>query len=75
MFIETNNGRLQNLYLLQDVRVIENEKKLDSDELTYAVAYVQMNGVIIKEGAYATQEEAEAIRKDIVAKLVATGEE
>lgn len=75
MFIETTNGRLQNLYLLQDVRVIENDKKSDSDELTYAVAYVQMNGVIIKEGAYATQEEAEAIRKDIVAKLVATGEE
>lgn len=75
MFIETSQGRLQNLYLLQDVRVMENDKKSDSEELTYAVAYVQMNGVIIKEGAYATQEEAEAIRKDIVAKLVATGEE
>ena len=25
MFIETDTGRLQNLYLLQDVRVIQNE--------------------------------------------------
>lgn len=75
MFIETNSGRLQNLYLLQDVRVMENDKKLDSEELTYAVAYVQMNGVVIKEGAYATQEEAEAIRQEVVAKLLATGEE
>ena len=75
MFIETNSGRLQNLYLLQDVRVMENEKKTDSEELTYAVAYVQMNGVIIKEGIYATKEEAETIRQEVVAKLIATGEE
>lgn len=73
MFIETNQGRLQNLYLLQDVRVIENDT--DSEEKTYAVAYIQINGVVIKEGAYATKAEAEEVRNEIVAKLVATGEE
>lgn len=75
MFIETNSGRLQNLYLLQDVRVMENDKKSDSEELTYAIAYVQMNGVVIKEGTYATKDEAETIRQEVVAKLLATGEE
>lgn len=66
MFIETNTGRLQNLYLLQDVQVKENENK------TFSIGYVQSNGVIIKEGEYATKDEAETERKAIVAKLLIT---
>ena len=66
MFIETEAGRLQNLYLLQDVRVMDNSKK----EGTYTIGYVQMNGAIIQEGEYETFEAADSKREEIVAKLL-----
>ncbi len=65
MFIETDTGRLQNLYLLQDVRVIQNEDN------TYSIGYVQMNGEIIKELSFDSEETANAKRDEIVQKLLA----
>lgn len=65
MFIETESGRLQNLYLLQDVRVVEIE-----DTKLYSIGYVQMNGVIVKEGKYETFEEADTKRQEIVNRLL-----
>lgn len=69
MFIETDAGRLQNLYLLQDVRIVDNE---DNEENPYSIGYVQSNGVIIKEGEFATYEAAEAKRQEIADKLLET---
>lgn len=66
MFIETDGGRLQNLYLLQDVRVISNE----DTPTTYSIGYVQMNGEIILDGKYATEAEANTKKAEIVAKLL-----
>lgn len=66
MFIETASGRLQNLYLLQDVRVVDN----DEVEETYSVGYVQSNGVIIKEGTFSTYSEAETKVNEIKSSLV-----
>lgn len=65
MFIETDTGRLQNLYLLQDVRVIQNEDN------TYSIGYVQMNGEVIKELSFDSEETANAKRDEIVQKLLA----
>lgn len=65
MFIETDTGRLQNLYLLQDVRVIQNEDN------TYSIGYVQMNGEIIKELSFDSEETANVKRDEIVQKLLA----
>lgn len=65
MFIETDTGRLQNLYLLQDVRVIQNEDN------TYSIGYVQMNGEIIKELSFDSEETANTKRDEIVQKLLA----
>ena len=65
MFIETDTGRLQNLYLLQDVRVIQNEDN------TYSIGYVQMNGEIIKELSFDSEETANAKRDEIIQKLLA----
>ena len=64
MFIETETGRLQNLYLLQDIRVIQN------DEEKWQVSFIQMNGVAINEGEYDTEEEAQQIKEVEVAKLL-----
>ena len=56
MFILTESGRLQNLTLLQDVKVTSTTK----DELTkFHVGYVQINGEIINEGEYSSIEEAQ----------------
>ena len=67
MFILTESGRLQNLSLLQDVRVISTTK----DELTkFHVGYVQINGEIINDGEYTTMEEAQSKVDEIVAKLI-----
>ena len=66
MFIETDSGRLQNLYLLQDVRVLPIE---DSDKFT--IGYIQANGAIIKEGSFDSEEEAEIKRTAIISKLLA----
>ena len=65
MFIETETGRLQNLYLLQDLAIEENENG------TFSVIFIQMNGVKIKEGEYATEEEAENILETEKEKLLA----
>lgn len=65
MFIETDTGRLQNLYLLQDVRVIQNEDN------TYSIGYVQINGEIIKELSFDSEETANTKRNEIVQKLLA----
>lgn len=65
MFIETDTGRLQNLYLLQDVRVIQNEDN------TYSIGYVQINGEIIKELSFDSEEAANTKRDEIVQKLLA----
>ena len=65
MFIETDTGRLQNLYLLQDVRVIQNEDN------TYSIGYVQMNGEIIKELSFDSEETANTKRDEIIQKLLA----
>ena len=65
MFIETDTGRLQNLYLLQDVRVIQNEDN------TYSIGYVQMNGEVIKELSFDSEETANVKRDEIVQKLLA----
>ena len=61
MFIKTETGRLQNLYLLQDVRVIKNEDD------TWSVSFIQMNGVAINEG---TEEEANSIKEKEVTKIL-----
>lgn len=65
MFIETDTGRLQNLYLLQDVRVIQNEDN------TYSIGYVQINGEIIKELSFDSEETANTKRDEIIQKLLA----
>lgn len=65
MFIETDTDRLQNLYLLQDVRVIQNEDN------TYSIGYVQINGEIIKELSFDSEETANTKRDEIVQKLLA----
>lgn len=66
MFIETEEGKLQNLYLLQDVRVVENDKNPEK----YSIGYVQMNGEIYKEGEYTTLSEAEEKKTAIIQKLL-----
>lgn len=67
MFIETDEGRLQNLYLLQNVLVGNRE----NDETSpYCIDWVQSNGLIIKEGEFATESAAETKREEIVNKLL-----
>lgn len=65
MFIETIEGRLQNVILLQDVIVIEN------DDETYSIGYVQVNGEVIKEGEYNSSSDAESERQNIYDSLLA----
>lgn len=55
LFIETNSGRLQNLYLLQDVRVVDSQIQ----EGKFAVGFVQENGMIIEDELFDTYEDAE----------------
>ena len=64
MFIETETGRLQNLFLLQDVIITKN------DDDTFCIGYVQANGEIIKEGSYNSIESAETAKAAIYAKLL-----
>lgn len=61
LFIETNSGRLQNLYMLQDVRVVESK----IEEGKFAVGYVQENGMIIEDERFDTQQEAEDVVQDV----------
>ena len=66
MFIETGAGRLQNLYLLQDVRVIDSQVQ----EGKFAVAYVQENGVIIEDQLFDTYEDADEVVQDVREELL-----
>ena len=66
LFIETDAGRLQNLYLLQDVRVIDSQ----TQEGKYAVAYVQENGMIIEDQLFDTYEEADSVVQSVRQKLL-----
>lgn len=61
MFYETSEGRLQNLSLLQSIIITTN----DSDETKFSIGYVQINGEVIKEGTYDTEELAK-IAKDSI---------
>ena len=64
MFIETINGRLQNIMYLQDVIIVKNEDD------TYSIGYVQSNGEIIKEGIYNTEEAASTVKESIDSTLL-----
>lgn len=64
MFIETINGRLQNVMYLQDVIIVKNEDD------TYSIGYVQSNGEIIKEGIYNTEEAASTVKESIDSTLL-----
>lgn len=64
MFIETIDGRLQNLTLLQDVIVVKNEDD------TYSIGYVQVNGEVIKEGTYDSEENAVSAKESIIDDLL-----
>ena len=66
LFIETSLGRLQNLYMLQDVRAVESQ----IEEGKFAVAYVQANGMIVEDKRFDTYEEAnsevQSIKSDLL---------
>jgi len=64
MFIETINGRLQNVTLLQGVIVVKNEDD------TYSIGYVQVNGEVIKEGTYDSEENAVSVKESIIDDLL-----
>lgn len=66
LFIETKGGKLQNLYLLQDVRAIESEEELGK----YALAYVQENGVVLEDVLYDTMEEAEDAVEEVKTEIL-----
>ena len=64
MFIQTDSGRLQNLYTLQNVKVV---KTADNK---YAIAFIQINGEVILDGIYETEEAANVVYNKIVTKLL-----
>jgi len=66
LFIETNSGRLQNLYMLQDVRVVDSK----IEENKFAVAYVQANGMIIEDEIFDTYEEADSVVQSVKSTLI-----
>ena len=66
MFIETGRGRLQNLYMLQDVRVVDSK----IEENKFAVAYVQANGMIVEDETFDTYEEADAVVQSVKESLI-----
>lgn len=61
MFYKCENGRLQNLFYLQNVIVVESDT-----ENKYSVGWVQSNGTIIKEYDFNTEEEAKAKVETII---------
>ncbi len=67
LFIETNSGRLQNLYLLQDVRVVDSQIQ----EGKFAVGFVQENGMIIEDELFDTYEDAENAVESVKEELLA----
>lgn len=66
LFIETNSGKLQNLYLLQDVRVVDSRIQEDK----FAVGFVQENGMIIEDEIFDTYEEADEVVQEIRQQLL-----
>ena len=66
LFIETELGKLQNLYLLQDVRVAKSIK----EENKFAVGYVQANGMIIEDELFDSEEDAQSKVNEIREKLL-----
>ena len=67
LFIETNSGRLQNLYLLQDVRVVDSQIQ----EGKFAVGFVQENGMIIEDELFDTYEDTENAVESVKEELLA----
>ena len=65
MFYECENVRLQNLFLLQNIRVIKN------DDNTYSIGWIQSNGAIVKEYNYSTEEEANTKYTSLKSELLA----
>ena len=65
MFIQTDSGRLQNLYTLQNVKVINT-----LDDNKYTIAFIQINGEVILDGTYETEEKANEAYNKIVTKLL-----
>ena len=65
MFYECENGRLHNLFLLQNIRVIKN------DDNTYSIGWIQSNGAIVKEYNYSTEEEANTKYTSLKSELLA----
>lgn len=68
LFIETDGGKLQNLYLLQAVVSIPSQETPNK----YAVAYIQENGTIIEDLLYDTKAEADTKVAQIKQKLLNT---
>ena len=66
MFIETGKGRLQNLYMLQDVRVVDSK----IEENKFAVAYVQANGMVVEDETFDTYEEADVVVQSVKESLI-----
>ena len=68
LFIETEAGKLQNLFLLQDVRALPSEIEPEK----FALAYIQENGTIIEDVLYDTieeaEEKAESVREELLSK-------
>ena len=68
LFIETDGGKLQNLYLLQAVVAIPSQEVPNK----FAVAYMQENGTLIEDLLYDTQADADAKVAQIKQKLLNT---
>lgn len=54
MFFETDEGKLLNLTLLQNVQVINSSNDINK----YSIGYFQINGEILEEGSFNTELEA-----------------
>lgn len=65
MFIQSDEGRLINLFLLQSVITVFNR-------ITgkYQIAYLHTNGVITRELSFDTKEEAETKKQSIINSLL-----
>lgn len=72
MFIKTDAGRLQNLYLLWDIVVLTNTT-LDSEGkpvTKYSIGWVQTNGEVKSEGEFTTLEDANTKKESIITMLL-----
>lgn len=72
MFIRTDAGRLQNLYLLWDIVVLTNTTS-DSEGkpvTKYSIGWVQTNGEVKSEGEFTTLEDANTKKESIITMLL-----